>query len=417
MVRKEFIVLLSCVVREWKGYFVVAAWIYWEEERRAAAIKSSTGRVPENVVEQAMQEWENSIRSSDPDVRQQHKNYLSLVFLLLTSLYELALDPHAEVAAMATTIVDYTMAMLLESPFAKIQKSTIRAYPLVSNQQRGERVRKASTSSTLSRQSSASNLSSMAPSASSRPTAQRSDSATLVSTRSSLTETLKRTSSFASTIKSLASYANLGHATQPETVSIPPSPAGSSVGDGERINSRPPSPAFSCSSYIPPYSQYPSLEFESSEPASSRVSSSGSSTAASIRSLSLYPLRPASPGQSVNGKLHDQQLANPQAIAFSPGDIVCALIGQDLLQFHQRKTRAESNTASRSRGRDSQRRALLCDQVDLRKMEAVQAAFSLDLTSGLADVLPLKSKFYDWCLEYYKEAQMRVCVPNCCWAD
>jgi regulator-associated protein of mTOR len=359
-----------------------------------------------------MQEWENSIRSNDLGTRQQHKNYLSIVFLLLTSLYELALDPHAEVAAMATTIVDYIVAMLLESPFARIEKSTVRSYPFVSQQQR-ERARKVSTSSALSRQSSASNISSMAASATSRPVAQRSDSATQVSTRGSLTETLKRTSSFASTIKSLASYANLGHATQPETISIPPSPAGSSVGDGERINSRPPSPAFNLSTYILPYSQYPSLEVESSEPASSRASSSPSSTVSSIRSLSLHSLRPASPSPSANGGVYGQQRTNPLSTAFSPSDIVCALIGQDLLHFHQRKARGEPNILSRSRGRDSQRSAL-CDQIDLRKMEAVQATFNLDLASGLADILPLKSRFYDWCLEYYKEAQMRVRVPNCC---
>jgi len=404
-------VLLSCVVQEWKGYFVVAAWIYWEEERRAAAIKASTGKVPENVLEQAMQEWENSIRPNDLGTRQQHKNYLNTVFFLLTSLYELALDPHAEVAAMATTIVDYIMAMLLESPFAKIHKSTVRASPLLSQQQR-ERARKVSTTSVLSRQSSASNLSSVAAPASSRPVAQRSDSANQVSTRSSLTDTLKRTSSFASTIKSLASYASLGHAAQPETAFIPPSPAGSSVGDGERINSRPPSPAFNLSTYIPPYSQYPPLEIESSESASSRAPSPPSSTISSIRSLSLHSLRSASPSPNANGKVHGQQPTNPLSTAFSPGDIVCALIGQDLLQFHQRKTRGESHTPSRARGRDSQRGAL-CDQIDLRKMEAVQAAFNLDLASGLADVLPLKSRFYDWCLEYYKEAQMRVRVPDC----
>ena len=357
-----------------------------------------------------MQEWENSIRSNDLGARQQHKNYLSIVFLLLTSLYELALDPHAEVAAMATTIVDYIIAMLLESPFSKIHKSTVRASPLLSQQQR-ERARKVSTSSVLSRQSSASNLSSMVASASSRPVAQRSDSANQVPTRSSLTDTLKRTSSFASTIKSLASYASLGHAAQPDIASIPPSPAGSSVGDGERINSRPPSPAFNLSTYIPPYSQHPPPEIEKSEPASSRASSSPSSTISSIRSLSLHSLRSASPSPNANGMVHGQQPTNPLSTAFSPGDIVCALIGQDLLRFHQRKTRGESHTSSRLRGRDSQRIAL-CDQIDLRKMEAVQATFSLDLTSGLADVLPLKSRFYDWCLEYYKEAQMRVRVPN-----
>jgi regulator-associated protein of mTOR len=316
---------------------------------------------------------------------------------------------------MATTIVDYIIAMLLESPFANIQKSTVRAHPLVSNQplqQQRERVRKASTSSVLSRQSSASNLSSTAPPASSRPAAQRSDSANQVLTRSSLTETLKRTSSFANTIKSLASYANLGHAAQPETVPIPPSPAGSSVGDGERINSRPPSPAFNLSTYIPPHSQYLSPEVESSEPASSRASPSpSSSTVSSIRSFSLYSLRPASPGPNTNGKAHDQQPSDPLSNAFSPGDIVCALIAHDLLQFHQRKTRGESNAPSRSRGRDSQRRALY-GQIDLRKLDAVQAIVTIDPASGLADILPLKSRFYDWCLEYYKEAQMRVRVPN-----
>ena len=28
---------------------------------------------------------------------------------------------------------------------------------------------------------------------------------------------------------------------------------------------------------------------------------------------------------------------------------------------------------------------------------------------GIRDVLPLKSRFYDWCCEYFKEPQMRVC--------
>ena len=29
---------------------------------------------------------------------------------------------------------------------------------------------------------------------------------------------------------------------------------------------------------------------------------------------------------------------------------------------------------------------------------------------GLRDVLPLKSRFYDWCCEYFKEPQMRVSI-------
>ena len=30
--------------------------------------------------------------------------------------------------------------------------------------------------------------------------------------------------------------------------------------------------------------------------------------------------------------------------------------------------------------------------------------------AGIRDVLPLKSTFFDWCCEYFKEPQMRVCV-------
>ena len=39
MVRKELLVLLSCLVKEWRGHFVVALWLYWEEEKMAAAKK------------------------------------------------------------------------------------------------------------------------------------------------------------------------------------------------------------------------------------------------------------------------------------------------------------------------------------------------------------------------------------------
>ena len=39
MVRKELIILISSVVREWQRHFVVCGWIYWEEDRRMRASK------------------------------------------------------------------------------------------------------------------------------------------------------------------------------------------------------------------------------------------------------------------------------------------------------------------------------------------------------------------------------------------
>jgi regulator-associated protein of mTOR len=34
MVRKELLVLISSLVKEWRGYFVVCACIYWEEDQK-----------------------------------------------------------------------------------------------------------------------------------------------------------------------------------------------------------------------------------------------------------------------------------------------------------------------------------------------------------------------------------------------
>ena len=51
------------------------------------------------------------------------------------------------------------------------------------------------------------------------------------------------------------------------------------------------------------------------------------------------------------------------------------------------------------------------------------STFSMDSTSssvilglgtgvGIRDVLPLKSSFFDWCAEYFKDPQMRVCLTT-----
>ena len=43
-------------------------------------------------------------------------------------------------------------------------------------------------------------------------------------------------------------------------------------------------------------------------------------------------------------------------------------------------------------------------------MDSVGSSVILGLGTGVGirDVLPLKSRFYDWCCEYFKEPQMRV---------
>ena len=34
MCRKELLMVISCLVKEWRGYFVICAWLYWEEDRK-----------------------------------------------------------------------------------------------------------------------------------------------------------------------------------------------------------------------------------------------------------------------------------------------------------------------------------------------------------------------------------------------
>ena len=48
-------------------------------------------------------------------------------------------------------------------------------------------------------------------------------------------------------------------------------------------------------------------------------------------------------------------------------------------------------------------RAFVPDHVDMK------VPLGLGTGAGLPDVLPLKSRFYDWCNEYFTEPQMRVC--------
>jgi regulator-associated protein of mTOR len=78
-----------------------------------------------------------------------------------------------------------------------------------------------------------------------------------------------------------------------------------------------------------------------------------------------------------------------------------ALITRDLIQFSKRR-RSSENGIPNARG------YLWEDfDIDMSTLEELED-MGLDVGSALNQTLPLKSKLYDWCLEYYKEPQMRV---------
>ncbi|CAG7854180.1 Target of rapamycin complex 1 subunit mip1 {ECO:0000305/PubMed:18076573} Short=TORC1 subunit mip1 [Serendipita indica DSM 11827] len=361
IVRKEAVVLISALANEWRGYFIVAAWVHWEEEKAA---KSADGTASNSIADNALEDWMRGLRCRSAEAKRQHRKLLNKVFFLLTHLYDLAVDPHVEVATLAMTVVDFITAMLLESPFARIQGTTVRALPnLPSNSKSRTSVSSAATSAIISRQGSTANMAPQSP----NPGLTRTDS----TTRSTFPG-LMRTSSIASALGSLAGLA-LG--TPTAEYSAPPSPSLSHKSDPDS----PPGPAVNIARYISPYPQQ-------SGP-TSPLSRVGSSSSVSSQLNQAY-------GNGQSGSQHESFIAS----RYMPSDIVTALIARDLIRFSGRRRSSDNNPPGHNLWQDF--------NVDKGRLDEL-GDIGLDAGATLVQTLPLKSKLYDWCLEYYKEPQMR----------
>ncbi|KAI0271448.1 raptor N-terminal caspase like domain-containing protein [Gloeopeniophorella convolvens] len=304
MVRKELLVLISCLVKEWRGHFVVCAWV-WK--------LGSTSELHEDDV------------TSQAEIREENRVILSSFFTIFSVLLELSVDPYDEVATNAQTVVDYITALLLESPFTRLESSTLHQ-PLPPQR---------TSASARSRRSSLT----------SSPTSGTRPSDTMTSTISSgVSNTLRRTSSFANALKNLAGGIafpsiedgrsspyprNQTHTPQLPSVEVPDI-------------SRPPSPNLNFAQYASPYSRPPSPQ---------------ASPTASARSMD-----------------------------FLPSD-------EDMERLRSRR-----RTTHGSRGRSA---------VPHSPADSTSVILGLGTGAGIRDVLPLKSRFFDWCCEYFKEPQMR----------
>ena len=123
LVRKELLVIISCLVKEWRGYFVVCAWIYWEEDRRRK-LEGLNLFHHDDITAQAVNEWLDTFKDDDEENSgEENRVVLSSFFTIFSVLLELSVDPYQEVGTNAQTIVDYIVALLLESPFARLEGS------------------------------------------------------------------------------------------------------------------------------------------------------------------------------------------------------------------------------------------------------------------------------------------------------
>lgn len=363
MVRKELLVLVSSLVKEWRGYFVVCAWIYWEEDRRRAGSGSPLLQ-DEDITVQAVADWLDNFGDDDA-AREENRVLLSSFFTIFVVLLELSVDPYLEVATNAQTIVDYILALLLESPFTRLESTTLQIPSVTSSDARTPQLGSIRSRVPSPQPSSPGII---------RPSLSRSD--TMTSTISTgVSNTLKRTSSFANALKNLA-----GTIAFPSTEEIRSSAnAGlnhfsprSDMGDA----SRPPSPNLNIAQYASPYSRPPTPQAGAS--ASSRNTSPRSS--------------------------HEAPLHRPMDC--EPSDVMEALMEEDMERLRARR-RAGTRT---NRGLGS----LPSPNSSTFSMDSNNSSIILGMGTGagIRDILPLKSTFFDWCCEYFKEPQMRQAEPD-----
>lgn len=368
--------LISALVDEWRGYFIVAAWIYWEEEQKSSS-KSDGGS--DDVADRAIDDWMASLRCSDM-ARRQQRDYLKKIFVLLTYLYDLVVDPHMEVATLATTVVDFVVAMLLESPFSRIQGTSIRRSSLATSIST-RRPSSGSTGVNASRQASMTSITPSTLTTALQPL-QRAESTSQVPTRASFG--IMRNSSIANALGTLAGFTRGTHSTDD---TAPPSPSQSQTSDVEI----PPAPACSLARYTSPYQT-------STSPESSTSMLVPSSVPRTSSFQSIGPISPLSNGHSYSST-DSTQITN----RYTPADIVNALIARDLIKFAVRR-RAHHD------GLSGNQRHLWHDfDVDQDRLNNLED-LGLDAGATLVQTVPLKSKLYDWALEYYKEPQMRASI-------
>ncbi|KAJ3557772.1 hypothetical protein NM688_g1286 [Phlebia brevispora] len=366
MVRKELLVLISCLVKEWRGYFIVCAWIYWEEERR----RQNPHADDENVAAQAVAEWLGGF--DDENHREENRVWLSSFFTIYCVLLELSVDPYLEVATNAQTVVDYITALLLESPFTRLEGTSLNVPPPcppeISVTIQGPRSRTVSQGSQT--------LIQPAVSLAARPAAIRSE--TMNSTFSGVTNTLRRTSSFANVLRSFA-FPTLDDERSSPRPPTPgrPEPAGIS---------RPPSPNLNFAQYTSPYSR-PSTPPNHAFPTSTNTSP-----------------RPPSRGTA----------ESPQPVAdYLASDVMEALMEEDMERLRARR-RAGSRSRHHHHHYGGLNPAMSSPSGSTFSVDSASSSIILGLGTGVGirDALPLKSRFYDWCAEYFKEPQMRQPEPD-----
>lgn len=498
MVRKEVVVALSAVVREYKGFFVLAAYLYFDAEERevrrskkqAAAngpdsargisgvrglgvVEESTGETPDSTKTDTTPGEEET--GDDPTLSrvlsklaleegltEEDIGNVPAFSTLFASLLDLAADSHVEVASMAKTVVDYILALLLESDVARSGESAVNRFAGLSLGAQDASLNRIVLPTVVSNGEHDGYFAFAPPS----PTAHGMPSASegLVSPHGTtfgdvdaagpsgvngasnrqLPYQPKRAPSFAQTVKTIAT---LGYSRPSSHVPSPDpgSPAEGGPTAGQRpynpaATPRIPAPRYNVRGYVSPFTHKAgeaSLHAQregTSTPTSPTGGSSANSAAALLarRSASAESLAHIARRQTQQVSARSPSAANsgrntptggskagtglagngtPERVESRRGsvfdvrvaDALAALISVDLQRFRNRASLAADPSAGSSSAGST---PMTSPNNGRSAMKALLTDPGLG-NDDIRDTLPLKSRLFSWCSEYYREPQMK----------
>jgi regulator-associated protein of mTOR len=361
MVRKELVVVISCVAREWRGWFVCAAWAYYEHE--AAIHQPEGGGNNPDIMTTALEGWiQDSGRTPEENIG--NLNLLSNFKILFETLLDLSVDPSTEVALMASTVVDYIVALLLDSAFMRVKGSAVQRLSAKRRQ-------------ALSRQQTGlSQVNGHGPSLPATngaiPQLRRQNTG-VSETSSNGSNSLKRNSSFAGgLLKGLATMTGL--IAEESSTQSPSTPKSS-------LETK--APIANGANYTSPY---PDASHPRILPDHSRAASSN--TAGQIHTRV---------GRTGGLALSSSAFSEISGTPTDPAAVIETLTEEDLERLRIRRSKGTQA------GGDVDGR--LGNNGLARTGELGLGMVAKEVKD---DVLPLRSGFYDWAVEYFKEPQMKV---------
>lgn len=370
MVRKELVIFWSAFVREWQGWFCVAAYAYYVAERRDESKLHGNPYKPSlSIIKEAIHDHQGE---------KSGEKVLNDFITLYVALLDMTVDPYPEVGSHACTVVDFIHALLIESPLSDSEDSALPYIPPFRpglNTEPNLPINSPKKSKTQP----------------SSPIQSNNDLVKNKQIQNLKNNSLKSSGSFAAALNKLSSLTSLTNLTKKD----------------EEVEEEQPSPHFNHALYHSPYTPQnitrikPKIEPDPEslqQPTPPRTPSPDShindQQQQKVTSRAIPTSNKQSNGKADGNNLSDNDDNYSNGNTMNVFDAVTTLLDEDDYRLRLRKKRSLNSGQFYSTTLGS------------HSTEAT-TPFRKELQTQMGIILPLKSRLFDWCCEYFTEPQMR----------